>query len=395
MKQFVRQGLDNVAAMDRHLQGLRLGVVAGGASIDSNLQLAVDLLHERYTVIRLFNTIFGIRGEFIYGEHTPHYVDDRTGLPVYSIFSAERNAPSLEMLVDLDAIVFDLREVGVRYYEYLYCLAQVMKSCAAAQLPLFVLDRANPLGGLVCEGTVCGPDMHTFVGDYGLAQRTGLTIGEFAQYVNQEYGLGCPLTIIPCLGWRRSWLLDDTDVPWVLPSPSLPRLESILLYAGMCLLEGIQTLSEGRGTTMPFELLGAPWLPADALVRRMNNRSLEGVRFGRVHYVPRSSKYAGEVCHGVQIHVLDKQRISPVRVAMTLIEEIRELCPDQLQWAPSTVGHDVKPPGSSREFTAYFDMLLGTERFRTEGLTADQLLAYYGEDLERYKKTSQRYYLYD
>ena len=250
MRAKVLSGIDRLDVLDKVLAGRRVGLVVGGSSIDRNHELAVDILCRRYHVTALFNTIFGIRGEYMYGERVERYIDGPTGLPVVSIFNKERTAPTAEMLEQVDVVVFDIKEAGVRYYEYLYCLADLMKACAACGKAVVVLDRVDPIGGEKVEGTVCPPDMHTMVGDYQLAIRTGMTIGEFARYVQGEFLPQADLTVVPLEGWKRSLYMDETDAPWVLPSPSLPHTDANLLYTGMCIFEGVATINEGKPFTI-------------------------------------------------------------------------------------------------------------------------------------------------
>ncbi|MEG1427004.1 MAG: DUF1343 domain-containing protein [Oscillospiraceae bacterium] len=391
----VKNGIDRLREMDRALKGKRIGLVTNGSAINKNLELAVDILYQRYHVEKLFNTIYGIRSEYIYGERILTYTDTKTGLTVHSIFNHDHNAPTAQMFEGLDVLVFDIKEAGTRYYEYLYCLGNIMKACAAEKMPLVILDRIAPINGVDVEGTLCGPDMHTMVGDYGLPNRTGLTIGEFAGYINSEYHIHCSLTVIEAEGWKRKSYMDETDLLWVLPSPSLPHVNANLLYAGMCLFEGISSVNEGRGTSKPFEIIGAPWLCAQALAENMNCLGLEGVKFGKIHYIPNSSKHKNEICNGIQIHICDRKTIQPVRMALHLIEEIRKLHPEQLEWALPTAGHDVKSPESPQTFDYYFDKLLGTDAFRKEQYTADGLLDFYKPQLINYKKVKQKYHLYE
>lgn len=320
----VLSGIDRVDLMDAALRGKRLAVVTGGGAVDRELTPVVDVLCARYRVVKLFNTIYGVRGEFRYGERVPVYNDEKTGLTAESIFCRARIAPTPEMLQGIDAVVFDIREAGTRFFEYLHCLAALMKACAASQTEVVVLDRIAPLGGEIIEGTVCPPEMHTIVGDYELPSRTALTMGEFARYVNGEFGIGCPLTVVPVSGWKRNLYYDETDVPWLLPSPSLNSVEANLLYAGNCVFEGVSSVSEGRGTSKPFELIGAPWLDADTLLERMKALDLPGVRFARVCFKPAASKHAGEVCSGLQIIVRDRREFRSFLTGLTLLEKRSE-----------------------------------------------------------------------
>lgn len=394
MKTKIYSGLDRLDVLDKLLAGRRVGLVVGGSAVDRNHEPAVDILCRRYHVTALFNTIFGIRGEFVYGERVERYVDGPTGLPVVSIFNRERTAPTPEMLEQVDVVVFDIKEAGVRYYEYLYCLANLMKVCAACGKAVVVLDRVDPIGGEQVEGTVCPPDMHTMVGDYQLAIRTGMTIGEFACYVRGEYLPEADLTVVPLLGWKRSLYMDETDAPWVLPSPSLPHPTANLLYTGMCIFEGVATINEGRGTTKPFELIGAPWMDSDEVVRRIRKRGLPGVSFGSVYYKPNASKHKDQVCRGVQVHVEDRKQFLPFRTALYLLDEIRTLHREEIRWRDCSAGHDV-PGDTGMIFTRYADKLIGDTRYTTGELNGEQLLDAHAVALEAYLARKKKYEMYE
>lgn len=390
----VLSGIDRLDLMDQVLKGRRLSVVTGGGAVDRNLNQALDVLTGRYQVVRLFNTIYGVRGDFRYGEDIPHYVDEKTGLDVYSIFNIERTAPTEEMMRDVDVLVFDIRGAGTRFFEYIHCLGSIMKACAAYGKPVVVLDRIAPLGGEIVEGTVCPPDMHTIVGDYELPSRFALTMGEFAQYINGEYGIGCDLTVIPVDGWTRNLYYDETDVPWLLPSPSLNGVTANLLYAGFCVFEGVSTISEGRGTSKPFELIGAPWLNTAALIDGLKTRGLEGVRFAPTYFRPVASKHSGQVCSGVQIIVDDRQTFRPFLTALTMLEIIRDLHPKEIQYRDCSAGHCVKEEVSSPVFTRYIDKLLATDAFSEGRMTAQEIVEHYAPARERFMQRKKKYHLY-
>ncbi len=298
------------------------------------------------------------------------------------------------MMENVDVMVFDIKEAGARYYEYLYTLADLMKACAAAQKALVVLDRVDPIGGQKAEGTVCPPDMHTMVGDYGLANRTGLTVGEFARYIKGEYGINVDLHVVPLQGWKRSLYMDETDVPWVLPSPSLPHATANLLYAGMCVFEGVATINEGRGTTKPFELIGAPWMKGKQVAQLAQKAGLPGVRYAATYYKPSASKHKDQVCGGVQIHILDRDAFQPVRAALNLLDAVRTVHPQEILWRDCSVGHDV-PAGSGMTFDRYTDKLLADKRYTTGQLNGEQLLAAHADALRDYEAKKKKYELYE
>lgn len=391
----VLNGIDRPEALDQELKGLRLGVVTGGGAINRELTPVVDVLCQRYNVTALWNTIYGIRGEFQYGEDVPEYTDTVTGRQVVSIFNRERIAPSEEMLAQVDAVVFDIREAGTRFFEYLHCCAALMKACAKAGKKLVIPDRIAPINGVTVEGTVCPSTMHLIVGDYELPSRTALTMGEFARYVNGEFGIGCDLHIIPVEGWKRGWYADETDLPWLLPSPSLNSCTANLLYAGMCVFEGVSTISEGRGTSKPFELIGAPWADGYELAARMNRKGLEGVAFAPVFFKPSSSNYQGQVCKGVQVIVRDRTHFESFRTAITLLDTFRELWPDEVQWAGCSAGHNVKELPSAPEFTRYLDKLLADPDYTAGIVNGEQLIDRYAEARARYTQRKEKYQMYE
>lgn len=394
MKQRVLQGIDRTDRLDALLKGHRLGIVSSGGVTDRSLRHSVDVLRARYRVTALFNTVMGLRGEFIYGEDVPEYTDAASGMPVISIFNRKTLAPTEAMMREVDVLVFDAREAGVRFFEYLHCCAAILKACAAQRKPMVVLDRVAPLGGVKVEGTVCPPGMHTIVGDYQLPTRTALTIGECIRYVNGEYAIGCDLTVVPLEGWTRDLYHDDTDLPWLLPSPSLPHLTANLLYAGLCVLEGIENLSEGRGTSKPFELVGAPWLDADTLAERLRAAALPAADFARVYFKPASSNFKGEVCSGIQIIPLDKRAFEPFLTAMTMLDIIRDIHPGMLVFSDNAIGHDVLRQPTEPVFTRYFDQLLATDAYSRGEVNAAQLVSRYAADRERFEKRKAAYHLY-
>lgn len=395
MRAKVLSGIDQLDLMDRVFKGKRLAVVTGGGAVNRDLVSTLDVLVSRYHVVRLLNTIYGVRGDFRYGEDIPFYVDEQTGLGVHSIFNMERTAPNEEMMRDVDMLVFDIRGAGTRFFEYIHCLGSIMKACARMHKPVVVLDRIAPLGGEIVEGTVCPPEMHTIVGDYELPSRFALTMGEFAQYINGEFSIGCDLTVIPVEGWKRSLYYDETDVPWLLPSPSLNGVTANLLYAGFCIFEGVSTISEGRGTSKPFELIGAPWLNTGALIDGLKARGLEGVRFAPTYFRPVSSKHSGQVCSGVQILVDDRNSFRPFLTALTMLEIIRDLHPDEIVYRDCSAGHCVKEEESSPTFVRYIDKLLATDAFSEGRMTAQQIVDHYAPQRERFIQRKMKYHLYE
>ena len=357
-----RSGLDVLAAERfRPLRGLRVGLVCNPTAVDARLRHAADLLHGApgVTLAALFGPEHGVRGDAQYMAAVADERDRRTGVPVHSLYGSTKAslAPTAEQLAGLDALVFDIQDVGARYYTYQATMMLCMEAAARARLCFFVLDRPNPIGGLV-EGPRLRPGFESFCGLHDLAPRHGLTVGELAELFRVERGLDLELTVVECRGWRRRQHQREAGLPWVFPSPNMPTPETALVYPGMCLLEGTN-LSEGRGTTRPFELFGAPWLDADALVEALEAERLPGLRVRPVSFVPTFDKHRGERCHGVELAVSDREAFRPFRTAIACVAEARRLAPEHFRWRTD--------PYEFVEGVPAFDLLCGSARER-EGI---------------------------
>jgi len=325
--------------------GRRLGLVAHPASVTRELVHAVDafVAHEQLNLVTVFGPQHGARGEkqdnMIESES---YADPRTGLPVHSLYGEVRK-PTPAMLAGLDDLIFDLQDVGVRIYTFAWTMTLAMAACRDAGVRFVVLDRPNPVGGRLREGPLLREGFESFVGLHPVPLRHGLTLGELARLANEQFGIGCELEVVPCEGWRRSDWFDETGLPWVFPSPNLPTLESCVPYPGTVLLEGTN-LSEGRGTTRPFELVGAPYLDADALVERMSEFELEGLRLRPCWFEPTFQKHAGELCGGLQVHVEDREAFRPVLFAVALFRAAMDLAPSDFAWREPPYEYEATHP---------------------------------------------------
>lgn len=323
-------GIDRVQQLDDMLKGARLGVLTNPTGADHRMRPSYEVLMERYHVTALFAPEHGIRGDAQAGDHIVTQIDPETGLTVHSLYGSSMR-PTEEMFQDVDVLVFDIQDVGARCYTYLYALTRCMQACARWNKQLVVLDRPNPIGGCVTEGICLDETLASLVGEYAIPLRYGLTIGEFAQYINAAKGFCCNLTVVPCAGWKRSMWFDETGLPWILPSPNLPSpVESTLHYLASCNFEGTN-ISEGRGTTRPFELVGAPFLNNKELEQRMNAYGLPGVHFRRCCFTPTFEKHKGERCFGVQLHLTDRSAYRPVQTGLYLFQTIRQLGGDQFK----------------------------------------------------------------
>jgi uncharacterized protein YbbC (DUF1343 family) len=339
-----------------HLRGRRWGLVAHQASVDRRLDHAATLLAGARSgrLVRLFAPEHGLWGAA--QDHAPVATtrDPVTGLPVVSLYG-RRRAPTAAMLRGLDLLIVDLQDVGARYYTFVWTMALAMQACARADVEVLVLDRPNPLGGVIVEGNIPDPAFASFVGLYPLPVRHGLTIGELAGYLNAVHGIRCRLAVIPMRGWRRAMLWEDTGRPWVPPSPNMPTPDTARVYPGGCLIEGTN-LSEGRGTTRPFEWVGAPYLDAHAYAERLNRRGLPGVHFRPARFQPAFHKWAGRLCGGVQVHVTDPARFKPFLTGLALVDAARRQAPRSFRWR--------RPPYEFERRRLPFDILCGTDAIR-------------------------------
>lgn len=371
----------------RRFRGARAGLVTNPTGVDRRLQSTVDLL-ARGSVVQLralFGPEHGVRGASQAGEEVASETDPRTGLPVYSLYGKTRR-PTPEMLEGLDVILFDLQDAGCRYYTYLYTLSYLLEAAARYGLPVVVLDRPNPLGGLVTEGNILDLRFRSFVGDRAIPIRTGLTVGELARLFAAEIsGAAVDLTVVPMAGWRREMWYDDTGLPFVMPSPNLPTLESLTLYPGTCLFEGT-SFSEGRGTTRPFEIVGAPGIDPYEWADRLNELELPGVRFRPVWFVPTFSKHQGQLCGGVQVHIVERRAVRAVDVGVHMLATARRLFP-QFEWRKP--GQEGRPP--------FIDLLAGGDGLRRRldaGEPAEALLGEWEKEAETFAERAREFHLY-
>jgi uncharacterized protein YbbC (DUF1343 family) len=384
-------GIDRLLDTDRGLiHGRRVGVVCNPASIDSAFRHTADRLVQdpEVTVAALFGPQHGFRSDVQDNMiETPHGSDKRRQVPIYSLYSETRE-PSAQMLRDIDVLVIDLQDVGTRVYTYIYTMANCMRAAARHGVRVVVCDRPNPIGGEAVEGNLLQPAYASFVGQFPIPLRHGMTIGELARLFNDRFHIGAALDVVPLGGWRRSMYHDATGVPWVIPSPNLPTLDSAIVYPGAVLFEGTR-LSEGRGTTRPFELIGAPWIDGDRLADAMNGLGLPGVHFRPAFFEPTFQKHAKETCGGCQIHVLDRQKFRPVQTAVQLMAEFRRQDPARFPWRepPYEYEHDKEP----------IDILYGSDQLRLTLDAAgdvDALVSSWEPDEAGFRRTREPFLLY-
>ncbi|MEF3307090.1 exo-beta-N-acetylmuramidase NamZ family protein [Paenibacillus sp. GYB003] len=334
-RQPVFSGADRLArSAAQYLDGKRFGLLTNHTGITRDFRSTIDVCASQSAgkLTAMFACEHGIRGERQAGVLFEDEVDPELGITVYSLYGKHR-APTPDMLEPLDAIVFDFQDLGVRFFTYLTTLIYTMQACAKAGKELIVLDRPNPLGGLQVEGGLLREGFQSMVGGWKIPFRTGLTIGEFARLVNDQSGMNCNLQVVPLEGWTRDMEFPQTGLPWTMLSPNMPTMDTARVYAGTCLFEGTN-LSEGRGTTRPFEQIGAPWLNGKRVAEAMNKRGLPGVVFHPVYFTPMFSKHQGAICSGIQVYVTDPKTYQPVRTGLYLVEQVQKMHPDHFAWLP-------------------------------------------------------------
>ncbi len=383
----VDTGLEQLVADPQALRGRRVGLVVNPTSVTRDLTHAIAALGERVEVTALFGPEHGLAG----AAQDMIAVRDGVGaVPVFSLYGStyESLTPTRAMLDLVDVLVFDIQDIGARYYTFVWTMVLAMRAAAAAGKSFVVLDRPNPIGGEVVEGGSIEPGYESFVGLVSVANRHGFTAGEIARWRQREEKLDLDLTVVPLRGWRRDMLFADTGLPWVQPSPNMPTIDTALVYPGMCLVEGSE-LSEGRGTTRPFELAGAPWLDPDRLAATLASYDLPGVRFRPASFLPTFQKHSATATHGVQLHITDARAFLPYRTGVAFLKACRDQAPAQFAWRTRAY-----------EFVdriAAIDLLCGSPAIR-EGIDAgaslDELVATWAAQEAEYRAWRQQWLLY-
>lgn len=386
----VRTGLEMILARPpRELQKARIGLLCNQASVDSNFRHARSLFAREWGrgLRALYSPQHGLGGEKQDNMiESPHGRDRELGIPVFSLYADVRR-PTAGMFDPIDVLVVDLQDAGCRVYTFITTLLYCLEAAARHGKKVVVLDRPNPVGGTV-EGPFLKEGMVSFVGAFPMPLRHGMTMGELALFFNDEAGIGADLTVVPLRRWRRSMRFAETGLPWVPPSPNLPTADSALVYPGQVLLEGT-SLSEGRGTTRPFEMCGAPWIEPGKLVRALARYRLPGVVFRALRFEPTYQKWAGRVCGGVQLHVTAPQDYLPCRTTITLLREVVRLWPRRFSWR--------RPPYEYEHRRLPFDILSGDPKVRRDleaGTPPGKVLGRHRGALDRFGRAAEDYFLY-
>ena len=387
----VRLGLERLLeAPPESLHGARVGLICNQASVNHVFHHAADLLfaHPEVNLTALFGPQHGIRGDVQDNMiETSHAVDHLTRLPIHSLYSETRE-PTRAMLENVDVLVFDMQDVGCRIYTFAYTMANCMRAAKQFGKKVVVCDRPNPITGQGVSGNVLEPEQASFVGQFPIPTRHGMTLGELARLFNGHFGIGCDLEVVPMQGWAREYWQDETDAPWVLPSPNIPTIDSATVFPGTVHFEGTQ-ISEGRGTTKPFELVGAPYVEPEEYADALNELNLPGVFFRSCIFRPTFQKHGGVSCGGVQIHVLNRNEFEPVIAGVAMVKLAFDMYPNEFRWKgpPYEYVYDRNP----------FDVIAGTSSLRESFERGDSLKtieARWQGPLAEFRKLREQYLLY-
>lgn len=371
----VSLGIDNI---DQHLEFFgdkKVGLITNPTGINSDYRSTIDVLYEKVNLACLFAPEHGIRGDAQAGGAIGNEVDAITGLTVYSLYGSTKK-PTAAMLANVDILCIDIQDVGSRFYTYVYTMAYAMEACKEFNKTFVVFDRPNPISGKV-EGTILESKHSSFVGLYETITRHGMTIGELAQMFNEKFGIGCDLEVIKMTNYDHSMYIDQTTVPWVNPSPNMPTLDTALVYAGTCYFEGTN-LSEGRGTTKPFEFIGAPFINPYDWANKLNSLGLEGVYFRPIYFTPTaaSAKFANKQCGGVQVHVLDRDSFSPTKVGVAMVYTVKDLYPNDVS------------------YTTYLKTLTGVDYIYNRTYSLEEVFEIMDADRDEFLSIREKYLLY-
>jgi uncharacterized protein YbbC (DUF1343 family) len=378
----VKLGIENIDKYSTFFIDKKVGLITNTTGTDSKLTSSIDILKSKTNLVALYSPEHGIRGNAQAGDNVNSNIDLKSGLPVYSLYSSKGCIePTGEMLKNIDVLCYDIQDIGARFYTYISTMGKAMKACKKYNKTFIVFDRPNPLTGSIVEGRIMQPEFESNVGMYPIPIRYGLTCGELAKMINKKYNINCKLDVIPISNWKRNMFWQDTNLPWIFPSPNIPTPETAVIYSGTCLFEGTN-ISEGRGTTKPFELIGAPWINAPKLSDSLNSLNLPAVIFSPVYFTPTFSKYKGKICGGVNIHVTDNIKLKSVETAVAMIYTIKEMYKDKFEWR--------KPVNKKW----WIDLLTGSTELRLGNKSYNELSTDWNYQAAQFKIDSEKYFLY-
>ncbi len=328
----MKLGIDNIDNYLNIFGTKKVGLITNPTGVNSKLTSTIDILKQKVNLVCLFAPEHGVRGEFQAGVQFESYIDSITGVPVYSLYTKDKK-PTKEMLETVDIVAIDIQDVGSRFYTYIYTMAYSMMACQEMNKEFVVFDRPNPINGKTCEGNILDLTYRSFIGYYPIIQRHGMTIGELAKMFNEKFAIGVKLNVIPMEGWLRTMDYYKTGLAWLIPSPNIPTVDTAYLYNGTCIFEGTN-VSEGRGTTKPFEYIGTPYIDGKELSSALNDLNLPGVVFSPVTFTPMFSKHSGVLCKGVQLHITNYKLFKPVKTGWSMLYMIAKMYPEQFAILP-------------------------------------------------------------
>lgn len=378
----MKLGIDCIDKYLNIFEGKRVGLITNPTGINSNFESTIHVLHEKTNLVALYSPEHGVRGNIQAGEKMDSYIDEETNVVVHSLYGKTKK-PTKEMMDEIDIMCIDIQDAGSRFYTFIYTMAYAMMACKEHNKKFVVFDRPNPAGCEIVEGNILDLNYRSFVGYYPIVQRHGMTICELAEMFNKEFEIGCDLTNILMEGYTRDMYYEDTKKLWVVPSPNFPTPNTAILYNATCIFEGTN-ISEGRGTTIPFEVCGAPFIDGFKLANKLNSMNLPGVYFRPMYFTPTFSKYEKQMCGGVQVHVIDKTKFAAVKTGWAMLKVIREMYPNDYKTnAPFVSG---KP--CMLEYNTGCSFVITNEK------TLEEEFLIIDNDTEKFKLMREKYLLY-
>lgn len=375
-------GIDRIDTCLDLFENKRVGLITNPTGLNSELISTVDILANKTNLVALFAPEHGVRGEIQAGVKVDDYLDEETNIMVYSLYGKNKK-PSQEMMEKVDVLAFDIQDVGARYYTFIYTMAYALMACKEQNKEMVVFDRPNPVNSETVEGTILDEEFRSFVGYYPIPQRYGLTIGELARFFNEEYKINASLTVVEMKDYKRHYNYEDTGLPYILPSPNIPTVDTTFVYLSTCIFEGTN-LSEGRGTTKPFSIIGSPYFNANNVLEELKKYKTEGVAFRKLYFTPTFSKWKGELCEGIEILLLDRVAFEPIKTGFILFDVIKRLHKEFDFIAPYTKGGH-----------HFVDFLNGSDFLRKGTMSLEDQLLKIDKDTEMFKNIKRRYEIYD
>lgn len=378
----MKLGIDCIDKYLNIFEGKRVGLITNPTGIRSDYISSITTLKEKTNLVALYSPEHGVRGNIQAGEKMTSYVDEETGVVVHSLYGSTKK-PTKEMMDEIDIMCIDIQDAGSRFYTYIYTMAYAMEACKENNKTFVVFDRPNPAGCKIYEGNILDLKYRSFVGYYPIVQRHGLTIGEIAKLFNEEYGIGCDLKLALMEGYTRDMYFEDTNLLWVMPSPNFPKADTAIVYNATCIFEGTN-ISEGRGTTIPFEVVGAPFINPNLYAEKLNELNLGGVYFRPLYFTPTFSKHEKQMCGGVQVHVLDRDKFPAVKCGWAMLDIVRNLYPNDFKVN--------KPYVEGRPCMLQFNT--GCNYIMANEYTLEEQFKIIEEDTKTFGKVREKYLIY-